>query len=171
MNRPAPRKSSLSSASPFDHPTAPEASQEAPAAAPASTAPAPAAKSVTEPLSAAEKGEKPGKPPKITIYQHPDDSARMRGAIVAYMRNVGMTNLSKFANEGLMQVLADELEDTSKARANSINPGATRTSMRAQAYPGENPARNPTPEEIMPVYLYLMGPDSQGVNGQALDAQ
>ena len=84
-------------------PAAPEAPQEAPAAAPASTAPAPAAKSVTEPLSAAEKGEKPGKPPKITIYQHPDDSARMRGAIVAYMRNVGMTNLSKFANEAIME--------------------------------------------------------------------
>ncbi len=103
MNRPAPRKSSLSSASPFDHPTAPEAAQEAPAAAPASTAPAPAAKAATEPLSSAEKGEKPGKPPKITIYQHPDDSARMRGAIVAYMRNVGMTNLSKFANEAIME--------------------------------------------------------------------
>ncbi len=103
MNRPAPRKSSLSSASPFDHPTAPEAPQEAPAAAPASTAPAPTARAATEPLSGAEKGEKPGKPPKITIYQHPDDSARMRGAIVAYMRNVGMTNLSKFANEAIME--------------------------------------------------------------------
>jgi hypothetical protein len=43
--------------------------------------------------------------------------------------------------------------------------------MRAQAYPGENPANNPLPEDIMPVYLYLMGPDSQGVNGQAFDAQ
>jgi len=83
----------------------------------------------------------------------------------------GAYAVSKFANEGLMQVLADELEGTSKARANSINPGATRTNMRAQAYPGENPARNPAPEEIMPLYLYLMGPDSQGVNGQALDAQ
>ena len=83
----------------------------------------------------------------------------------------GAYAVSKFANEGLMQVLADELDGTSSARANSINPGATRTSMRAQAYPGENPARNPTPEEIMPVYLYLMGPDSFGVNGQAFDAQ
>ena len=83
----------------------------------------------------------------------------------------GAYAVSKFANEGLMQVLADELEGTSNARANSINPGATRTNMRAQAYPGENPSRNPTPEEIMPVYLYLMGPDSQGVNGQAFDAQ
>lgn len=83
----------------------------------------------------------------------------------------GAYAVSKFATEGLMQVLADELEGTSNARANSINPGATRTNMRAQAYPGENPASNPTPEEIMPVYLYLMGPDSQGVSGQAFDAQ
>ncbi|MBF7729505.1 YciK family oxidoreductase [Pseudomonas sp. N040] len=83
----------------------------------------------------------------------------------------GAYAVSKFATEGLMQVLADELEGTSNARANSINPGATRTSMRAQAYPGENPASNPAPEDIMPLYLYLMGPDSQGVNGQALDAQ
>ena len=83
----------------------------------------------------------------------------------------GAYAVSKFANEGLMQVLADELEGTSNARANSINPGATRTNMRAQAYPGENPATNPSPEDIMPLYLYLMGPDSKGVNGRALDAQ
>ena len=37
--------------------------------------------------------------------------------------------------------------------------------------PWENPLNNPTGEEIMPVYLYLMGPDSAGVNGQAFDAQ
>lgn len=78
---------------------------------------------------------------------------------------------SKFANEGLMQVLADEMDGICPGRANSINPGATRTGMRAQAYPGENPANNPLPEAIMPLYLYLMGPDSVGVNGQAFDAQ
>ena len=78
---------------------------------------------------------------------------------------------SKFANEGLMQVLADEMDGICPGRANSINPGATRTGMRAQAYPGENPANNPLPEAIMPLYLYLMGPDSIGVNGQAFDAQ
>ena len=83
----------------------------------------------------------------------------------------GAYAVSKFATEGLMQVLADELDGTSAARANSVNPGATRTSMRAQAYPGENPANNPLPEAILPVYLYLMGPDSAGVNGQAFDAQ
>ncbi|MBM7399820.1 NAD(P)-dependent dehydrogenase (short-subunit alcohol dehydrogenase family) [Pseudomonas sp. M5] len=58
-----------------------------------------------------------------------------------------------------------------EAHGVGINPGATRTAMRAQAYPSENPQNNPLPEEIMPVYLYLMGPDSTGVNGQAFNAQ
>ena len=79
--------------------------------------------------------------------------------------------VSKFATEGLMQVLADEAEGTGNVRSNSINPGATRTDMRAKAYPGENPEVNPLPADIMAVYLYLMGPDSTGTNGQALDAQ
>ncbi|BBP81916.1 hypothetical protein PHLH8_15580 [Pseudomonas sp. Pc102] len=70
-----------------------------------------------------------------------------------------------------MQTLADELDGIANVRANSVNPGATRTSMRAQAYPGENPEVNPEPEAIMPIYLYLMGADSTGVNGQAFDAQ
>jgi NAD(P)-dependent dehydrogenase (short-subunit alcohol dehydrogenase family) len=83
----------------------------------------------------------------------------------------GAYAVSKFATEGLMQVLADEVDGVAPVRANSINPGATRTDMRAQVYPGENPANNPLPEAIMPVYLYLMGPDSSGVNGQAFDAQ
>jgi len=83
----------------------------------------------------------------------------------------GAYGVSKFATEGLMQTLADELEGVSAARSNSINPGATRTAMRAQAYPAEEPSRNPLPEHIMPVYLYLMGPDSAGINGQAFDAQ
>ena len=82
----------------------------------------------------------------------------------------GAYAVSKFATEGLMQVMADECDNTS-IRANSVNPGATRTDMRAHAYPGENPLNNPTPAEIMPVYLYLMGPESAAVTGQALDAQ
>ena len=82
----------------------------------------------------------------------------------------GAYAVSKFATEGLMQVMADETEGTT-IRANSINPGATRTDMRAHAYPGENPDNNPTPAEIMPLYLYLMGADSLDITGQALNAQ
>ncbi|MQU05134.1 YciK family oxidoreductase [Pseudomonas helleri] len=83
----------------------------------------------------------------------------------------GAYGVSKFATEGLMQTLDDEVENVSAVRSNSINPGATRTSMRAQAYPAENPQNNPEPQDIMPVYLYLMGPDSTGINGQAFNAQ
>ncbi|SDS61826.1 NAD(P)-dependent dehydrogenase, short-chain alcohol dehydrogenase family [Halopseudomonas xinjiangensis] len=79
--------------------------------------------------------------------------------------------VSKFALEGFMQVLADEQDGTSAIRVNSVNPGATRTAMRAKAYPGEPPEKNPEPQAIMPVFLYLLGPDSERVNGQALDAQ
>jgi len=77
---------------------------------------------------------------------------------------------SKFATEGLMQCLADELKD-STIRVNSVNPGATRTAMRAFVYPDEKIINNPLPEQIMAVYHYLLGPDSKRVNGQALNAQ
>lgn len=83
----------------------------------------------------------------------------------------GSYAVSKFATEGLMQILAEELANTSNIRVNSLNPGATNTAMRREAYPAEEPSTNPAPEDIMPAYLYLMGSDSHLVNGQALNAQ
>ncbi len=83
----------------------------------------------------------------------------------------GAYAVSKFATEGLMQVLADELENISKVRVNSLNPGATRTRMRAAAYPGEDPNTLKTAADLMPTYLYLLGDDSLGVTGQAFNAQ
>lgn len=84
--------------------------------------------------------------------------------------NWGAYSTSKFATEGLMQILADEHQG-SAIRFNSLNPGATRTAMRQSAYPDEDPRVLRTPEEIMPTYLWLMGPDSETVSGQAFDAQ
>ncbi|MFT6387238.1 MAG: NAD(P)-dependent dehydrogenase (short-subunit alcohol dehydrogenase family) [Cellvibrionaceae bacterium] len=83
----------------------------------------------------------------------------------------GAYAVSKAANENLMQVLADELENTSKVRVNSINPGATRTQMRADAYPAENPKNVKAPRDLLPLYLYLMGKDSLDVNGNSLSYQ
>jgi NAD(P)-dependent dehydrogenase (short-subunit alcohol dehydrogenase family) len=83
----------------------------------------------------------------------------------------GAYSVSKFATEGLMQVLAQELENTSQIRVNCINPGATRTTMRAAAFPGENPSTVAAPADIMELYLHLMSPDSIGTHGQSLDAQ
>ncbi|MPY21630.1 YciK family oxidoreductase [Shewanella psychropiezotolerans] len=78
--------------------------------------------------------------------------------------------ISKFATEGMMQSIADEYEGSS-LRVNSINPGATRTGMRANAYPAENPSTLKEPEDIMATYLYLMGDDSAKENGQQFNAQ
>lgn len=78
--------------------------------------------------------------------------------------------VSKFAIEGLVQVLADELENTN-IRVNAINPGAIKTKMRATAYPAEDASLLTSPESITTTYLYLMGDDSLEVNGQSVDAQ
>lgn len=86
--------------------------------------------------------------------------------------NWGAYAISKFATEAMMQLFSSELTELSpNIRANAINPGATRTSMRANAYPEENPENLATAEDIMPLYLYLMGNDSLDINGQSLDAQ
>ncbi|TNC92038.1 MAG: YciK family oxidoreductase [Thalassolituus sp.] len=83
----------------------------------------------------------------------------------------GAYAVSKFATEGLMQVMAEELENTSKIRVNCINPGATRTQMRAAAYPAENPTTVTEAKDIMPLYLHLMSPESIGTHCQSIDAQ
>ncbi len=82
----------------------------------------------------------------------------------------GAYGVSKCALEGLVQGLAEELEKTSSVRVNSLNPGAVNTAMRRAAFPAETPTDNPFPEQRMAAYLYLMGPDSVGVNGRQFDA-
>lgn len=81
----------------------------------------------------------------------------------------GAYAVSKSGLESISKMFSDELANVSSIRFNCINPGPTRTNMRAHAYPGENPYNLPTPDDIMPLYLYLMGPDSHGVTGQSLD--
>jgi NAD(P)-dependent dehydrogenase (short-subunit alcohol dehydrogenase family) len=79
--------------------------------------------------------------------------------------------VSKFALEGLSQVLSAELEGISQIRVNTLNPGRTRTAMRRQAYPAEDLETLPQPETITGAYLALLGPASRGITGQAFDAQ
>ena len=115
----------------------------------------------------------------LTRYLLPQLQAAPAASIVFTSSGVGRTGraywgayaVSKFATEGFMQVLADELENTSKVRVNSLDPGATNTSMRRTAYPAETPTSNPAPQDIMPAYLYLMGDDSAGITGKAFNAQ
>ncbi|WP_084649383.1 YciK family oxidoreductase [Saccharospirillum impatiens] len=83
----------------------------------------------------------------------------------------GAYAVSKFATEGLMQTLADELKNISRVRVHCINPGGTRTAMRAKAYPGEDPKTVPAPESHMPLYRYLLSPLSQDFHGISWDAR
>jgi len=100
------------------------------------------------------------------------------GSIINVSSGVGRTGkarwgayaCSKAGLEGFTQVLADELKD-SGIRVNSVNPAGTRTAMRAEAYPDEDPLTLPAPEEIMPIFLYLASDESVGVTGKALDAR
>lgn len=100
------------------------------------------------------------------------------GSLVFTTSSVGRTGragwgayaVSKFATEGMMQVLADEYK-TQALRVNCINPGGTRTKMRASAFPQEDANKLKTPADLMPLYLYLMGDDSRRKTGISFDAQ
>lgn len=100
------------------------------------------------------------------------------GSLVFTTSSVGRTGragwgayaVSKFATEGMMQVLADEYKNQS-LRVNCINPGGTRTKMRASAFPQEDAGKLKMPADLMPLYLYVMGDDSRRKTGVSFDAQ
>ena len=77
--------------------------------------------------------------------------------------------VTKFGVEGLTQAWADELKEEN-VRVNAVNPGGTRTQMRAAGYPKEDPLTLPTPEEIAPVFVWLARADTQ-ITGESLDAR
>ncbi|VAW90106.1 Putative oxidoreductase [hydrothermal vent metagenome] len=83
----------------------------------------------------------------------------------------GGYSASKFGIEALTQILADELEENTSIRVNNIDPGPVLTRFRKNAYPGESNDALRSPESIMDDYLYLIGPDSKGVNGVAFTAR
>ncbi len=80
----------------------------------------------------------------------------------------GAYAVSKAGLEGLAEVLADELENT-QIRVNLIDPGGTRTRMRAHAYPAENSETLPSADTHAPAFLYLLGPASRDVRGQRVE--
>jgi NAD(P)-dependent dehydrogenase (short-subunit alcohol dehydrogenase family) len=65
---------------------------------------------------------------------------------------------SKAALETLVITYAQEIA-ISKAKANLLNPGATRTAMRAKAFPGEDPLTLPAPEDVAPLIVKMLSPD------------
>ena len=102
------------------------------------------------------KGDRPS-----VVFVSSGAGRRGRGGWGAY-------GVSKFGVEGLTQVWADELQREG-IRVNAVNPGGTRTGMRALAYPEEDPETLPTPDDIAPVFVWLARSDTR-VTGQSLDA-
>ncbi|MEW6684255.1 MAG: SDR family NAD(P)-dependent oxidoreductase [Nitrospirota bacterium] len=103
---------------------------------------------------------------------------RSGGSIITVSSSVGRVGragwgvyaVSKFGIEGLSQVLADELRARG-IRVNTVNPGGTRTAMRAAAYPDEDPATLPSPDDVTPIFVYLASDRSAGVTGGAFNAR
>ena len=138
--------------------------------------------------------------PRVTIEEYPEDEWRQvieanvdgpflvskaaiphiseGGSIINLVSGVsvegraewGAYSVSKFALEGLSQILAAELGERG-IRANAVDPGGMRTDMRAAAYPEEDPQTRITPEENTDVFLYLASDESKGVTGQRFKAQ
>ncbi len=94
-----------------------------------------------------------------------DSSAR---TAVAYS---GAYGVSKIALEGLAKILAEEFESSNKIRVNTLIPGPVDSPLRKRAYPAEDKGKLPKMESLDAVYLYLFGPQSIGVTGQAIDAR
>ena len=72
--------------------------------------------------------------------------------------------------EGVTQLLAEEMKEHNM-RVNAVNPGGTRTDMRAEAYPQEDPLTLPAPDEITEVFVYLASSESEGVTGKSFEAR
>lgn len=77
--------------------------------------------------------------------------------------------ITKASLEALARTYATEVANTN-IRANIINPGGTATAMRAKAFPGEDPATLPSPEDIAPLFVELCGPELEA-NGETFNAR
>jgi NAD(P)-dependent dehydrogenase (short-subunit alcohol dehydrogenase family) len=89
------------------------------------------------------------------------------GAVSGKYAYWGAYSASKAGLEALVKTWAAELA-TTNVRANLVNPGATRTQMRAKAFPGEDPATLPSPEDLVPLFLELASPQCER-NGDVIN--
>jgi NAD(P)-dependent dehydrogenase (short-subunit alcohol dehydrogenase family) len=92
-------------------------------------------------------------------------TSRAASKIRAYW---GPYAVSKAGLEALVKTYADETA-TTPLKVNLLDPGATRTRMRAQAYPGEDETRLKTPDALAPLILRMTSPDYE-VTGELVAA-
>jgi NAD(P)-dependent dehydrogenase (short-subunit alcohol dehydrogenase family) len=108
----------------------------------------------------------------------PQMLAQQRGSIINVSSGAGKREapfwgpyaVSKFGIEGLTKLAAAETR-AGGIRVNAVNPGGVRTTMRAMAYPDEDPMTLPAPEEITGVFVYLASTQLGPVSGQSFEAR
>jgi NAD(P)-dependent dehydrogenase (short-subunit alcohol dehydrogenase family) len=101
-----------------------------------------------------------------------------RADVVALTSSVGVEprafwgayGSSKAALETLLGAYADETEFTKRIRVHIVDPGATRTRMRALAFPGEEPESLKPPETVADAILDLVTGDTAGGEKLRVDA-
>lgn len=94
------------------------------------------------------------------------DTAGRRGK--AYQ---GAYGVSKFGLEGLMQTLAAELAGTTPIRVYSLDPGATQTGLRRQAYPVEDVSHLRQPEQIAGPLAHLLSSENDIPHGACVSLE
>ena len=103
-------------------------------------------------------------PDASVILTSDDHAGRARG----YW---GALSVTKAGIELLARIQADEWDALPGLRINAVAPGPVDSPQRQRTHPGDVKTHLPRPEDLMPVYLYLMGPDSRGTTGQVLACQ
>lgn len=78
--------------------------------------------------------------------------------------------VSKSGLAAYTRIQADEWSSMANLRINLLIPGKVDSPCRARTHPGEARTARATVESLMPLYLYLMGPDSRGVSGEVFEA-
>jgi NAD(P)-dependent dehydrogenase (short-subunit alcohol dehydrogenase family) len=78
---------------------------------------------------------------------------------------------SKSALETMARIQADEWSRNANLRCNIVVPGPVNSPSRGKTHPGEAPGALRSPQALMPLYLYLIGPASRGTSGAVFRAQ
>jgi NAD(P)-dependent dehydrogenase (short-subunit alcohol dehydrogenase family) len=77
--------------------------------------------------------------------------------------------VAKAGLEALTKIWAQEWEIQPQLRINAVIPGPVRSPQRQLTHPAEIKEHLPAPENLMPTYLYLMGPESRGTSGRVIE--
>lgn len=78
--------------------------------------------------------------------------------------------VSKSALTAYNAIQAQEWEASPNLRINLVVPGKVDSPHRGRTHPGEPREARAGPESLVPLYLYLLGPDSAGVSGRVFEA-